>query len=625
VGNATTAAAAGALSYDHVGRLTGLSWYGAGGGSGSGSGSGGGGAGYFEQMTWGYDSDSRVASFANAAHPSESLSYTYDHDSQLISAAASYGGYGGGYGGGSYSWDGNGDPTGKTVGKGNRLLADGTYRYEYDASGHMTRRTAISGGTYTVYTWDNRGRMASVTNYTSGGTVTQAVSLWYDAFNDLIGRTLTPYTNGQPGTPTTVRFVYDLTGSIVDVAPDPTAPGNPSVAADAGQAVLAFNGNASLTDRFLWGPAVDQILADERYTPSGSNQMPAAAGTTYFALGDNENSVRDWIVPGSLVDHIIYDSFGKVYSQSNSAYAFPFLHNGVFYDAATGLEWHSQSGTGLPGRWYIPAIQHWMSEDPSGLGAGPNPFKYCDNSPTNGADPSGQNPAAVIIIIVIAKYWFTPDTANAPGPGDQAHSSDKYSGVPGAIAAGVGAGAIYEFAKGGSQPAATAGPVDVATVAPTPTVSTAGPTLELAGAESRLDEGIAAWENEGGALGPQVSNAASGSNCANAASGNWKGPADYSCIKNPKDVVNNTKPTPRQVREMKQLNRDHNDGVLRDDVTGEPMVDSAKSQKGVTPPQNEAQVDHVVPRSRNGTRSSDNLQLRTRKNNRDKSSKDPGE
>jgi hypothetical protein len=40
VGNATTAAATGALSYDHVGRLTGLSWYGAGGGSGSGSGSG---------------------------------------------------------------------------------------------------------------------------------------------------------------------------------------------------------------------------------------------------------------------------------------------------------------------------------------------------------------------------------------------------------------------------------------------------------------------------------------------------------------------------------------------------------------------------------------------------------
>jgi hypothetical protein len=109
------------------------------------------------------------------------------------------------------------------------------------------------------------------------------------------------------------------------------------------------------------------------------------------------------------------------------------------------------------------------------------------------------------------------------------------------------------------------------------------------------------------------------------APGDWNGPTDYSSIKNPKDVVNNTKPTPRQVREMKKLNRAHNDGVLRDDVTGEVMVDSEKSTKGVKPPQNEAQVDHIVPESCGGTRSSDILQLRTRKNNRGKWNMPPGE
>ena len=100
--------------------------------------------------------------------------------------------------------------------------------------------------------------------------------------------------------------------------------------------------------------------------------------------------------------------------------------------------------------------------------------------------------------------------------------------------------------------------------------------------------------------------------------GDWKGPTDYSRIKDPNDVVNNTKPTPRQVRQMKEANRKHNDGVLRDDVTGEVMVDSAKSKRGVSPPQNEAQVDHIKPQSKGGTRSNTNLQLRTRKNNRDK-------
>ena len=30
-----------------------------------------------------------------------------------------------------------------------------------------------------------------------------------------------------------------------------------------------------------------------------------------------------------------------------------------------------------------------MSEDPTGLAAGPDQYAYCNNSPTNGVDPSG--------------------------------------------------------------------------------------------------------------------------------------------------------------------------------------------------------------------------------------------
>jgi hypothetical protein len=105
----------------------------------------------------------------------------------------------------------------------------------------------------------------------------------------------------------------------------------------------------------------------------------------------------------------------------------------------------------------------------------------------------------------------------------------------------------------------------------------------------------------------------------------WKGPTDYSHIKNPKDVIKTTKPTPRQVSEMKAANKAHNEGVLRDDVTGEVMVDSGKSRSGVKPPTNEAQVDHKQPASRGGTRELTNLELRTRKNNRDKWDKLPEE
>jgi RHS repeat-associated protein len=234
-----------------------------------------------------------------------------------------------------------------------------------------------------------------VTDKNSSGTTLQVVANSYDMFNDLIGRTLTPYSGGVAGTPVTARFVYDLAsgGSVVAGSPDLTAGGGPSAGSGQGNAVLAFNGNESLTDRYLWGPAVDQILADERFAPTGSNQMPSSVGTTYWALTDNENSVRDWITYGSLVDHIVYDSFGKIYSQSSTAVPFAFMHNGVFYDPATGLEYHSQSGTGVPGRWYNPALKRWMSEDPTGLGADSNPYRDVYNSPTNFIDPSGHRGA----------------------------------------------------------------------------------------------------------------------------------------------------------------------------------------------------------------------------------------
>ena len=63
-------------------------------------------------------------------------------------------------------------------------------------------------------------------------------------------------------------------------------------------------------------------------------------------------------------------------------------------------------------------------------------------------------------------------------------------------------------------------------------------------------------------------------------------------------------------------NMRRNNGVLRDDTTGERIYRSSKgNQKGVTPPSNEAQFDHRYPRAKGGKSGYENLQIISRDNN----------
>ncbi len=106
-----------------------------------------------------------------------------------------------------------------------------------------------------------------------------------------------------------------------------------------------------------------------------------------FSYGDPGDG--GWVTP---VAHLAYDPFGQEvpeYSSFASGSGFLFENTGKFFDQETGLEYHSDPRTGVPGRWYSPALERWMSADPTGLAAGPNPFEYANNSPMNFVDPSG--------------------------------------------------------------------------------------------------------------------------------------------------------------------------------------------------------------------------------------------
>ena len=53
------------------------------------------------------------------------------------------------------------------------------------------------------------------------------------------------------------------------------------------------------------------------------------------------------------------------------------------YDAATGMYWTAN-------RVYDPSTGRWYTQDPLGLTADSNLYRYVDNGPTDGTDPTGQ-------------------------------------------------------------------------------------------------------------------------------------------------------------------------------------------------------------------------------------------
>ena len=366
-----------------------------------------------------------------------SVAYSYDAEGQLVAANYSplppgegqgEGGQGegtsgeGGSGQGqaqpneSYSYDANGSRTSSNssaavvIGADNEPLFDGTYTYSYDADGNETDKfidvnhtgvLAAGDTNVTQYTWNADSQLMEVTtSATYGGPVTQTVDYLYDAEGRWIGENiLSPLPPGEgqgeggSGVIThETRFVYD--GNQIVLQFDE----------DGGGAMTGTD----LSHRYLWGPAVDQLLSDEQIAPlsSGQGYNVSTPGTVVWPLTDNVGTVRDLAIcdltSGTtlVVNHLDYSSFGQLLSQTNPATGNTaavdclFGFTGRPLDKASGL----QNNTN---RWYNPSLGRWMSDDPTGFTAGDtNEYRYVGNSPANATDPRG------LIEIKIGGYVF---------------------------------------------------------------------------------------------------------------------------------------------------------------------------------------------------------------------------
>jgi RHS repeat-associated protein len=196
-----------------------------------------------------------------------------------------------------------------------------------------------------------------------------------------------------------------------------------------------------------------------------------SAGSVSWLLSDNLGTIRDVAQYNSgtntttIVDHLKYDSFGNITSQTSSANQPLFAFTGQLFDKDTGLQYNSA-------RWYDPHLGRFISQDPSGFAAGdPNLYRYVTNSPANFIDPTGLEAESAAGGVVASGrtgpdangWWqygnFYPEVI---GPGASlADGSDGYFGensdsvlgaTIGGLLRGIGgtfmSGEAYDSAKG---------------------------------------------------------------------------------------------------------------------------------------------------------------------------------
>ena len=128
-----------------------------------------------------------------------------------------------------------------------------------------------------------------------------------------------------------------------------------------------------LSHRYLYGPVIDQVLADEQ-----------VGDEVYWPLADHQGSVRDLVDnDGLFAKHVVYDAFGRITSDSAPAVDHLFRFTGRIWDEEAEL--HNYRA-----RWYDAEVGRFLSADPIGFASGDtNLYRYVSNNPINLTDPTG--------------------------------------------------------------------------------------------------------------------------------------------------------------------------------------------------------------------------------------------
>lgn len=238
----------------------------------------------------------------------------------------------------TYDPVGNRTDHGAVIDTGSRLrriaVHGDTVLFDYDDAGNVIRREELVSGKVQDLYWSALGHLDSVVTTSGSGTVVSRYR--YDA----LGRRI----RQQVGT-STIEYVW------------------------AGDHVL-FDVKDSVTSEYSYLPGTDRLHAVYR------------DGQFHYFLTDHLGSVAK-VADSTVVvkNQYTYDPWGWTESQSELVEN-RFRFAGREFDAETGF-YHMRA------RYYDGACGRFISEDPTGLGGGPNPYAYANNNPIGARDPTG--------------------------------------------------------------------------------------------------------------------------------------------------------------------------------------------------------------------------------------------
>lgn len=245
----------------------------------------------------------------------------------------------------AYDPVGNRTTGGSVVNAGNQLTADATHSYQYDDNGNLTRKTLLTTGNFTAYTYDAENWLMKVEDFVAGNPTPAFTSTYrYDG----LGRRIEKVANGQ-----TTRYIYD--GEDI---------------------LLEYDGSNTLQARYTHGPGIDEPVAVTK------------GGSTFFYHQDGLGSVTELTdSAGVVAKSYSYDAYGNIVDQTGTLDQ-PYTYTGRELDSETGLYYYRA-------RQYDATIGRFTSIDPMSLLLRDrkeiNGYSYVSGNPVVFTDPEGLN------------------------------------------------------------------------------------------------------------------------------------------------------------------------------------------------------------------------------------------